>query len=412
MVPRAAFAWVTRALVGEVGVPLVATNRINTPEVAEEVLARGDADMVSMARPLLADPEFVNKAAAGQSQRINTCIACNQACLDHTFKGRTATCLVNPRACFETELRFTPSAAARAIAVVGAGPAGMACATVAARRGHHVTLFDKADGIGGQFNMARRVPGKEEFSETLRYFRNLIDETGVTLALGRAVTADDLADFDEVVIATGVHPRTPRIPGLDHPKVLGYIDVLAGGADVGDRVAIIGAGGIGFDVAEFLSHGPEGAASSLSPEAFARDWGIDRSLVARGGVAGVEPEPPQAAREIWMLQRKSSKPGKGLGKTTGWVHRLNLKRRGIRAIAGVNYRKVDDAGLHIEIDGEFRVLEVDHVVVCAGQVPNRSLADELEARGRAVHVIGGAHVAAELDAKRAIREGTELAARI
>jgi 2,4-dienoyl-CoA reductase (NADPH2) len=311
MVPRAAFTWVTKRLMGEVAVPLVTTNRINTPEVAEEVLARGDADMVSMARPLLADPEFVTKAASGHPERINTCIACNQACLDHTFKGITATCLVNPRACFETELNYTRSRSPVKVAVVGAGPAGLACSTVAAQCGHDVTLFEQSGEIGGQFNMAKRIPGKEEFHETLRYFRNLLDETGVTVCLGHKVEADDLAGFDEIVVASGVHPRVPDIPGMDHPRVSSYIDVLAGGAEVGRSVAIIGAGGIGFDVAEFLSHSSGEDASSLSAAAFARDWGIDLSLSARGGVEGVEQDPPPSPREIWLLQRKSSKPGKG-----------------------------------------------------------------------------------------------------
>jgi 2,4-dienoyl-CoA reductase (NADPH2) len=412
MVPRAAFTWVTRRMMGEVGVPLVTTNRINTPEVAERVLARGDADMVSMARPLLADPEFVSKAAAGQAQRINTCIACNQACLDHTFKGRTATCLVNPRACHETELNYLPAKHPRHVAVVGAGPAGLACATVAARRGHRVTLFERAAEIGGQFNMARRIPGKEEFRETLRYFGNLLDETGVQVRLNHTADAAMLQEFDEVVIASGVRPRVPDVPGLDHPSVLGYVDVLGDGAVVGNKVAIIGAGGIGFDVAEFLAYVGGGASSSRSAEAFARDWGIDMSLQARGGVAGVAQHPPQPQREIWLLQRKRSKPGGSLGKTTGWVHRLNLRRRGIHALSGVTYGRVDEAGLHIIVDGEQRVLNVDHVIVCAGQVPNRSLADEMEALGRRFHVIGGARIAVELDAKRAIREGSELGGRL
>ncbi len=412
MVPRAAFTWVTRRMMGEVGVPLVTTNRINTPEVAEEVLANGDADIVSMARPLLADPEFVNKAAAGQPERINTCIACNQACLDHTFKGITATCLVNPRACFETRLNYHPVERPRKIAVVGAGPAGLACATVAAQRGHEVRLFDQAGEIGGQFNMANRIPGKEEFHETLRYFRQLLRDTGVDLRLETRAGAADLEGFDEVVLATGVRPRTPGIPGQDHAKVLSYIEVLAGNAKVGQRVAIVGAGGIGFDVAEFLSHSSDGESSSLSPQAFASDWGIDLSLAARGGVDGVEQRPPVSPRTIWLLQRKPSKPGKGLGKTTGWVHRMNLRRRGITALSGVRYERIDEAGLHIEADGESQVLEVDNVVICAGQEPNRELAGALEASGVRAHVIGGARVAGELDAKRAIREGSELAARL
>jgi 2,4-dienoyl-CoA reductase (NADPH2) len=412
MVPRGAFTFVTARLKPEVGLPLVTTNRINTPEVAEATLAQGEADLVSMARPLLADPEFVNKAARNEAHRINTCIACNQACLDHTFKNRTASCLVNPRACHETELNYPPAARIRRIAVIGAGPAGLACASVAAERGHEVHLFDQADDIGGQFNLARRVPGKEEFDETIRYFRQRLADTGVHLSLGRRVEAPDLEGFDEVVVATGVHPRKPDIPGLDHPKVLGYLDVLRDNATVGQRVAIIGAGGIGFDVAEFLSHDHARPSPSLNREAFARDWGIDLGLEARGGVAGVEAEPFQSVRQITLLQRKDSKPGKGLGKTTGWIHRMNLKRRGLEALSGVTYVRVDDDGLHIEVGGERRVLDVDNVIVCAGQTPNRELVTALEAAGESPHLIGGAFEARELDAKHAIRQGSELAARL
>ena len=410
MVPRGAFTFVTARLRPEVGLPLVTTNRINTPEVAEATLAAGEADLVSMARPLLADPEFVNKAARGEPERINTCIACNQACLDHTFKNRVASCLVNPRACFETELVYEPATRRKRIAVVGAGPAGLACATVAAERGHEVCLFDAAEAVGGQFNMARRIPGKEEFNETLRYFRQRIEDTGVRLVLGARADATALGDFDEIVLATGVHPRVPDIPGLDHPRVLTYLEVLRDGAKVGDSVAIIGAGGIGFDVAEFLAHDPDAPSPSLDREAFARDWGIDLSLHSRGGVEGVGPRPFPAARRITLLQRKDSKPGKGLGKTTGWIHRMNLKRRGIEALSGVRYLRVDDEGLHIEVDGTTRVLPVDHVVVCAGQVPNRDLAAELDEAGLPSHLIGGAYEARELDAKHAIRQGSELAA--
>jgi 2,4-dienoyl-CoA reductase (NADPH2) len=412
MVPRAAFTWVTRRLMGEVAVPLVTSNRINTPEVAEDVLARGDADMVSMARPLLADPDFVNKAAAGQADRINTCIACNQACLDHTFQNKTASCLVNPRACFETRLNYVPTTRQLAVAVVGAGPAGLACASVAASRGHRVTLFDQAPDIGGQFNMARRIPGKQEFDETLRYFRGELSEHGVTLRLGRSAGTAELEGFDEVVLATGVKPRMPDIPGIDHPKVLGYVDVLAGNAEVGRKVAVIGAGGIGFDVVEFLSHSADDGDTTASVAAFARDWGIDMQLQARGGVAGVEPQPSMPERKIWLLQRSPGKPGAGLGKTTGWIHRQNLKRHGIQALSSVRYLRIDDAGLHIELDGQTRVLDVDHVIICAGQLENRDLAEALESQGRALHLIGGAHIAGELDAKRAIREGSELAAKL
>ncbi len=406
MVPRAAFSWVTRAMRGQVNVPLIATNRINTPEVAERVLADGDADMVSMARPLLADPAFVNKAAADQSHRINTCIACNQACLDHTFRNQTASCLVNPRACHETEIEARPAASPKRVAVVGAGPAGLACATEAAARGHHVDLFEIGDDIGGQFNMARRVPGKEEFDETLRYFRHRIAETGVRLVTGTRVSAADLEGYDEVVLATGVHPRRPGIEGIDHPKVLSYVDVLAGGCVVGDAVAIIGAGGIGFDVAEFLAHREGAPKPSLSSALFAAEWGIDRSLGARGGVRGVAAKPEPAARAITLMQRKTGKLGAGLGKTTGWIHRLDLKRRGIEAISGVSYVRIDDEGLHIDIDGEPRLLAVDHVIVCAGQEPNRDLAGELDQSGIGYTLVGGAHEARELDAKHAIRQGT------
>jgi len=410
MVPRAAFSWVTRKLRVEVDIPVVATNRINTPDVAEQVLADGDADMVSMARPLLADPEFVAKAASGRADEINICIACNQACLDHTFSRKVASCLVNPRACRETELNYRPAAAAKRIAVVGAGPAGLACSCVAAERGHHVTLFESAGEIGGQFNMAKKIPGKEEFRETLPYYRRQLELHGVELRLGTTVVPGTLAGGDEVVLATGVMPRIPAIDGLDHPMVLGYIDVLQREAAVGERVAIIGAGGIGFDVAEFLGHRPQEPQALPSVEAFAREWGIDLTLGARGGVAGVKAEPPALARQVWLLQRKSSKPGKTLGKTTGWVHRLSLRKRGVSMLAGVEYQRIDDRGLHIRHDGEDRVLAVDNVVVCAGQLPRRELAEPLQAAGVSVHLIGGADVAAELDAKRAIRQGCELAA--
>lgn len=412
MVPRAGFSWATRKLRGAVDVPVVATNRINTPEVAEKVLADGDADMVSMARPLLADAEFVAKAAAGRAEEINVCIACNQACLDHVFENKNASCLVNPRACRETELRIEPATRRKSLAVVGAGPAGLSCACTAAERGHAVTLFDAADRIGGQFNMAKRVPGKEEFYETLKYFSNRLERAGVELKLGAQVGAADLEDFDEVVLATGVLPRTPAIPGIDHPKALSYIDVLQGDAAVGKRVAIIGAGGIGFDVAEFLGHESHDEPEPPRVEEFARQWGIDLKLEARGGIEGLKPEPPPLARELWLLQRKKSAPGKGLGKTTGWVHRLSLRKRGVKMLAGVEYLKIDDAGLHIRQEEDEKLLEVDNVIICAGQEPRRDLQEPLRQAGRTVHLIGGADVAAELDAKRAIRQGTELAAAI
>ncbi|MFU8820369.1 MAG: FAD-dependent oxidoreductase [Gammaproteobacteria bacterium] len=409
LVPRAAFAWVTARLREVLPVPVVATNRINTPEVAEGILARGEADMVSMARPFLADPEFVRKAAEGRADEINTCIACNQACLDHTFAGRRSSCLVNPRACHETELVIRPTTRPFRLAVVGGGPAGLAAATTAAERGHDVTLFEAAPEIGGQFQMARRVPGKEEFSETLRYFRRRLETTGVSVRLGHAVTAAELADggFEHVIVATGVVPRQPPIPGLELPSVMSYIDVLLGRREVGRKVAIIGAGGIGFDVATFLAHGREDG----DPVAgYNQEWGIDAQLSARAGVEGVEPHPASSGREIWLLQRKTGKPGRGLGKTTGWAHRLGLQRRGVNMLAGVKYLGVEPGGLRIEIDGAERLLEVDNVIICAGQEPLKGLAEELGSSGVAVSLVGGALEAAELDAKRAIDQATRLAA--
>jgi 2,4-dienoyl-CoA reductase (NADPH2) len=414
-VPRAAFAWVTGKLKGEVSIPLVATNRINTPEVAERLLAEGSADMVSMARPLLADPEFVNKAAQGRSQDINTCIACNQACLDHVFQGKLASCLVNPRACHETDLVLRPAAVRKRIAVVGAGPAGLACATALAERGHDVSLFDAAAEIGGQFNMAKRIPGKEEFHETLRYFGRRIEATGVGLSLGRRVSAGELEGYDEVVLATGVTPRDPRIPGQDEGMarghVLSYVDVLLHGRAVGARVAVVGAGGIGFDVSEFLVH--DGPSPSLDVGAWMQEWGVADPARARGGVVAQRPHP--SPRQVHLLQRKSTGVGKGLGKTTGWIHRAALKARRVETIAGVNYESIDERGLNITF-GEKREaprrLEVDTIVLCAGQEPLRELVEPLAARGITAHLIGGADVAAELDAKRAIDQGTRLAARL
>jgi len=412
MVPRGAFSWVTARMRPEVNIPVVTTNRINTPQVAEDILARGDADMVSMARPLLADAEFVKKAIEGRSKEINICIACNQACLDHTFAGKPCSCLVNPRACRETELNYLPAEEAKAIAVVGAGPAGLAFATVAARRGHHVSLFDQSDEIGGQFNMAKKIPGKEEFSASLDYYRVEIEKSGVDLQLSTHIGVEDLAGYDEVVLATGVYPREIDVPGIEHAKVVSYIDVLKNRVEIGSRVALIGAGGIGFDVAEFLSHSAESPDSSQSTEAFTREWGIDRTFEARGGVDGIKAQPPKSAREIWLLQRKAGKPGKTLGKTTGWIHRLSLRHRGVNMLGNVSYDLIDDQGLHISINGESQLLEVDHIVICAGQVSNNDLADELEGRGVSWHLIGGAKKAAELDAKYAIREGSELAAKL
>ncbi|WP_030587439.1 NADPH-dependent 2,4-dienoyl-CoA reductase [Streptomyces anulatus] len=406
-VPRGAFSWVTEKVRGAVSVPLVTSNRINTPEVAEEILASGRADMVSMARPFLADPEFVAKAAAGRADAINTCIGCNQACLDHIFSLKITSCLVNPRACHETELVLSPTRTRKRVAVVGAGPAGLACSVTAAERGHAVTLFDTADEIGGQLNVARRVPGKEEFDETLRYFRTRLAELDVDVRLSTRADAGTLDGFDEIVLATGVEPRTPAIPGTDHPKVVSYLDVLRDGAPVGDRVAIVGAGGIGFDVAEFLTDG--GDAASLDADTFFRQWGVDTAYAERGGLRA--PERPKSPRTVHLVQRRTTKVGAGLGKTTGWIHRTELRHRGVEMIAGASYDLIDDEGLHLTVDGERRVLPVDTVVLCAGQEPRRELYEELLRAGSApVHLIGGADVAAELDAKRAIRQGTELAA--
>jgi len=405
-VPRAAFAGVTAKLKPHIGIPLIATNRINMPDVAEGILAGGGADMVSLARPLLADPQWPAKAKAGKPEAINTCIACNQACLDHVFQQKRASCLVNPRAAHETELVYLPTSTAKRVAVVGAGPAGLACATVAASRGHKVSLFDAADEIGGQFNVAKRIPGKEEFHETLRYFRHHLAETGVDVRLNTRADAEALSGFDEVVIATGISPRKVAFPGADHPMVVSYLDVLLGRVKAADKVAIIGAGGIGFDVGEFLVH--EGPSPALDPARWMAEWGVDASFESRGALARPQPEAP--ARKVWLLQRSPGKPGAKLGKTTGWIHRATLKAKGVKMLGGVEYVGVDDAGLRIRVDGQEQLLDVGTVVICAGQEPRRELADALQAAGRSVHIIGGADVAAELDAKRAIDQGSRIAA--
>lgn len=408
-VPRAAFTWVTKKLKGSVNVPLITSNRINTPEMAEHVLAQGDADMISMARPMLADSQFVLKAEQGRADEINTCIGCNQACLDHIFSMTIATCLVNPRACYETELIFKESTVAKNIAVIGAGPAGLSFATYAADRGHNVTIFEASNQIGGQFNIAKTIPGKEEFYETLRYFKRKIElQPKIKLVLNHTATYEELSaeNFDDVVVATGVTPRHLNIEGIDHPKVLTYIEVLRERKPVGKKVAVIGAGGIGFDTAEYLSH--EGESGSLNPQKFYDEWGIDTSYAHVGGLK--QPEVEQSPREIYLLQRKTSSVGAGLGKTTGWIHRTGLKHRHVNMIPGASYDKIDDQGLHITVGDKSMILDVDNVVICAGQEPYTAMFDQLKADGKSVHLIGGAKEAGELDAKRAIRQGADLAA--
>jgi 2,4-dienoyl-CoA reductase (NADPH2) len=409
-VPRAGFAWVTARLKGEVAIPLIATNRINMPDVAERILASGEADMVSMARPLLADPEWPNKARSGRSDRINTCIACNQACLDHVFQNRRASCLVNPRACYETELQLEPARRPKRIAVIGAGPAGMACAATLAERGHAVTLMDRASDIGGQFNYAKQIPGKEEFHETLRYFRHRLADTGVEVRLQchADVAMLQAGDYDDIVVATGVVPRKVHFPGSDDARVLSYLDVLASHRPVGSSVAIIGAGGIGFDVAEFLLEQAPSPTTDIAR--WTLNWGVDRQLVERGGL--IQPHPEPALRKLWLLQRSQGRPGDRLNKTSGWVHRASLKAKGVTMLGGVTYRLFDKRGLHIMREGQEQVLPVDSVILCAGQESERSLADELISCGKSVHVIGGAELASELDAKRAIAQGTALASRL
>jgi 2,4-dienoyl-CoA reductase (NADPH2) len=393
-------------------VPLVTSNRINTPQVAEEVLARGDADMVSMARPFLADPDFVKKASQDRADEINTCIGCNQACLDHIFVGQISSCLVNPRACHETELQYRPVIEKKRIAVVGAGPAGLSCSTVAAERGHAVTLFEQKSTIGGQFNMANQIPGKEEFNETLRYYEKQLALTGVETRLNVKATARILLEekFDEIILASGVTPRVPEIEGIDSPKVLSYVDVLLNKKPVGRQVAIIGAGGIGFDVAVYVTQ--QHISTSLDQNAFFKEWGVDQGYENPGGLAASRPQMPAPEREVYLLQRKTGKIGETLGKTTGWIHRVTLKQRNVAMINGVTYKRIDDRGLHITLRDAPRVLEVDTIIICAGQEPLRDLKEELENERMPVHLIGGADLAAELDAKRAIDQGARLAAEI
>lgn len=409
MVPRAAFVWVTKRLKGEVNIPLVTSNRINTPEMAEKVLNDGCADMVSMARPFLADPEFVNKAKEGRSDEINTCIACNQACLDHAFENKIASCLVNPRACHETVYQEKVAPQIKKVAVVGSGPAGLSAAVTAAAQGHQVTLFEVHSEIGGQFNVAKEIPGKEEFHETLRYYHQQIKLKKIKLQLNKKVSVQDLVDqeFQHVILATGVKPRKIKLSGINHPKVLSYMDVLAHKKDVGKSVAIIGAGGIGFDVAEYLTT-PQNHEASLNVDQFLNEWGIDKTLASRGAVTGVKPNHPPSPRQVYLLQRKASKPGKGLGKTTGWIHRLSLKQRQVHMLSGVSYNAIDDEGLHITIDDKKQILPVETVVVCAGQVSVRDLEEGLKEKNIPFDVIGGAALAAELDAKRAIKNGYEV----
>ncbi|TVZ55231.1 2,4-dienoyl-CoA reductase (NADPH2) [Lutibacter sp. Hel_I_33_5] len=411
-VPRAAFTWVTKKMKEELNIPLITSNRINMPETAEKILAEGDADMISMARPFLADPEWVNKAEADKSDEINTCIGCNQACLDHVFEQKVASCLVNPRACHETELNYLPTDTKKKVAVIGAGPAGLAASTVAAQRGHEVTLFDADKETGGQFNIAKQIPGKEEFYETLRYFNKQIELHNVTVKLNTKVSTEDLinSDFDEIVIATGISPRIPKIEGIENKKVLSYIDVLKHKKTVGKRVAVIGAGGIGFDVSEYLAH--EGESTSLNIDSWLKEWGIDKTLKSRSGIEGMKSEIHPSPREIFMFKRSKGKFGAKLGKTTGWIHRSTLKKKKVQFINEVQYTKIDDRGLHYTQNDAQKVLEVDTIVICAGQTPLKELYQPLLDQGKNVHVIGGADFASELDAKRAINQGSRLAAKL
>ena len=406
-VPRGGFSWVTKKMMGEVSIPLITTNRINTPEIAEKILANGHADMVSLARPFLADPDFVKKAIEGRSNEINTCIACNQACLDHVFKRKVASCLVNPIACHETEILLSPPKLVKKIAVVGAGPAGLAFSTSAAKRGHNVTLFEKSSEIGGQFNLAKQIPGKEEFYETLRFYKNMIEKYGVDLKLNVMFNLSNAQGFDEVIVATGIIPRKLTIEGIDHEKVVSYLDVLQKKVIVGEKVAIIGAGGIGFDVAEYLTH--QGESTALSSSAFMREWGVDEDLVARGGIEGVKPEVLKSPRKVFLLQRKKSKVGAGLGKTTGWAHRFSLRSKNVKMINGVDYKKIDDIGLHYIKNDKETILDVDNVIICAGQLSNNTLYEKLKSKEIKIHLIGGAFKAAEIDAKEAINQAVRLA---
>ncbi|MBT6263904.1 MAG: NADPH-dependent 2,4-dienoyl-CoA reductase [Halieaceae bacterium] len=412
MVPRAAFTGVTHRVRNEVSIPVITSNRINTPDVAESVLEQGDADLVSMARPMLADSQFMRKADAGAADEINTCIACNQACLDHTFSFKTTSCLVNPRACNETLLNYNPTDNPKSVAVVGAGPAGLAYATVAAERGHRVTLFDASAEVGGQFNLAKQVPGKEEFHETIRYYKKQLEKLGVNVKLNTRVDADTIAagNFDHTMVATGIIPRQPNIPGIDHPMVMGYIDAINGTRPIGKKVAVIGAGGIGFDVTDTITH--DGPSAAVDIDVFAKEWGVDFENHPRGGVTGVEPVVAKADREVWLMQRKETKVGRGLGKTTGWTHRLTLGRRGVNMLNSVEYVGIDDGGLHVLIGNQPRTLDVDTVIICAGQEPLRALHDELQARNISSELVGGAEEALELDAKEAINQASWRAAAI
>jgi len=410
MVPRAAFSWVTKRMMGEVSVPLITTNRINTPEIAEKILLDGHADMVSMARPFLADPEFINKAIANKSNEINTCIACNQACLDHAFKGKIASCLVNPLACHETEIIVKNTKTPRRIVVVGAGPAGLSYATTAAKRGHNVTLIEKSNSIGGQFNMAKKIPGKEEFYETLRYFDIMLQKHNVQIHLNTTFEPAMAKKYDNVILATGIIPRKPEIKGIDHPKVVSYIDVLNDKVKIGSKVALIGAGGIGFDVAEYLSH--KGESSSLKTKLFMEEWGVDMKFTARGGIQKVKPKQLETKRQIYLLQRKSGKVGSSLGKTTGWIHRFSLRNKDVKMINNVKYNKIDDKGLNYFKNNKEFILDVDHIVICAGQLSNNKIFDSCKEQNPNIEIIGGAFYAFELDAKKAIDQAVRSAAKV